>query len=180
MLSKSDLQSLLQCPRKLWLEHHHPGLAPIDDPQSYRRVRDGNQVGEKARKQLGRNILWPQSSDHPSEAAANARHLLAQYPDIPAVEVPMEHDGLYARADALIPLGNSYVLQETKASSFPLKDDKITLDKPQEHHLDDLAIQAWIMWKSGLPIAHTELNLLNNRWRYPGGGITQGCFDSWM
>ena len=36
-----------------------------------------------------------------------------------------------------------YVLQETKASTFPLKSDKVTLGKPKEHHLDDLAIQAW-------------------------------------
>ena len=57
MLTKSDLQSLLQCPRKLWLEYHRPDLIPRNDTAMYRRVTDGNIVGEKAREQLGESIL---------------------------------------------------------------------------------------------------------------------------
>lgn len=42
MLTKSDLQSFLQCPRKLWLEHRRPDLIPTDDPTIYRRATDGD------------------------------------------------------------------------------------------------------------------------------------------
>ena len=59
MLSKSDLQSLLQCPRKLWLGHNKPDLIATDDPTFYRRATDGNIVGEKARERLGPDYLWP-------------------------------------------------------------------------------------------------------------------------
>ena len=45
-LTKSDLQSLLQCLRKLWLEHHEPHLLTEDDAAFSRRTTDGNIVGE--------------------------------------------------------------------------------------------------------------------------------------
>jgi len=58
MLTKSDLQSLLQCPRKLWLEQKRPDLLPPDDSATYHRAVDGQIVGEKAREQLGAGFIW--------------------------------------------------------------------------------------------------------------------------
>ncbi len=176
MLTKSDLQSVLQCRRKLWLEHHRPDLIPRDDPFHYRRATDGNIVGEHARMQLGPDFIWPPSSTDHTAAADKAKQLLANSPTKPAAEVPMLHDGLYARADGLVPERQAYILRETKASTFPLKRDKATPDKPEEHHLNDLAIQTWVMLGSGLRMARAELNLLNNQWRYPGGEDYSGLF----
>lgn len=174
-LSKSDLQSFLQCPRKLWLERNRPELAPPDDPSLYRRITDGNIVGQKARQLLG-DFLWPPASENKETAAEQAKAMLERDRDKTAVEVPMVHGGLYARADALIPLNGRYILRETKASTFPLKSDKVTPDSPKEHYLDDVAIQAWVAEGSGIPIEQVELNLLDNRWRYPGGGDYSGLF----
>jgi len=109
-------------------------------------------------------------------AAQNAKTLLFASPDKPGVEVPMVRKGLYARADALIPEGTKYVLRETKASSFPLKRDKTTPDSPEEHHLTDVAIQAWIMDGSGFSSSRVEINYLNGQWRYPGDGDYSGFF----
>ena len=176
MLSKSDIQSFLQCPRKLWLEQNKPDLIPTDDPTLYRRATDGSIVGEKARERLGPGYVWPPAQEDQDAAAKRAKTLLAGSPQTPAVEVPMTHSGLYARADALIPEGGQYVLQETKASTFPLKADKVTPGKPEEHHLNDVAIQAWVMEGSGLPLRRVELNLLNNQWRYPGSEDYSGLF----
>jgi len=176
MLSKSDLQSFLQCPRKLWLERKKPEFAPADNSTLYRRATDGNIVGERAREQLGTGYLWPPTHENKGTAAEQAKTLLAASPQKPAAEVPMVHGGLYARADALIPEAGHYVLRETKASTFPLKSDKVTPGTPEEHHLNDVAIQAWVMEGSGLPLGRVELNLLNNRWRYPGGNDYSGLF----
>jgi hypothetical protein len=88
----------------------------------------------------------------------------------------MAYQELYARADALIHANGNFVLRETKASTFPLKKDKATPGDPEEHHIDDAAIQSWVMEGSGLPIAAVELNLLNNTWRYPGDGDYSGLF----
>lgn len=176
MLTKSDLQSLLQCPRKLWLEQHRPDLMARDDPEAYRRANDGNIVGARAREQLGADFIWPPGDGDKARAAENARQMLVAQPDRPAAEVPLLRDGLYARADALIPRAGGYVLRETKASTFPLKSDKVTPAAPEDHHLDDVAIQAWVMESSGLTLARAELNFLDNRWRYPGGGNYAGLF----
>lgn len=176
MLTKSDLQSLLQCPRKLWLEHHKPDIVPKDDLTLYRRATDGRIVGERAREQLGVDFIWPPKAENETAAAEQAKAMLARAPPKSAAEVPMVHGGLYARADALVPEGKGYVLRETKAKTFPLKKDKVTPDAPEEHHLEDVAIQAWTMEGFGLPLARTELNLLNNQWRYPGGGDYSGLF----
>ena len=176
MLTKSELQSHLQCARKLWLERHKPELVAKDDPGTYRRAVDGNIVAEKAREQLGAGFIWPPSKDGKKEAAVAAKDLLRQSPGVAAAEVPMVFGELYARADALIPGGDQYALRETKASNFPLKNDKITPGMPKQHHLEDLAIQAWVMTGSGLSIGRVELNLLNGRWRYPGGGDYAGLF----
>jgi CRISPR/Cas system-associated exonuclease Cas4 (RecB family) len=176
MLTKSDIQSLLQCSRKLWLEHHNPELAPKDEPTLYRRAIDGRIVGDKAREQFGADFIWPPGAENHALAADGAKILLAANPQKPAAEVPMVHRGLYARADALIPEGNRYVLRETKASTFPLKKDKVTPDVPEEHYLNDVAIQVWTMEGFGLFLARAELNLLDNQWRYPGGGDYSGLF----
>ena len=176
MLTKSDLQSFLQCPRKLWLEHKRPDLIPTGDPTIYRRARDGNIVGEQARKQLASDFIMPPLPEDKAAAAERARALLVEAPSKAVAEVPMYHAGLYARADGLVPDGGGYVLRETKASTFPLKKDKVTPDAPEDHHLNDLAIQVWVMQKSGLPMTRGELNLLDSQWRYPGEGDYSGLF----
>lgn len=176
MLTKSDLQSFLQCPRKLWLERHRPELIPSEDSSLHRRAVDGQIVGEHARTQVGPDFLWPPAASDRNDAMAQAKALLAASPGKAGVEVPMVHDDVYARADALLPSGQGYVLRETKASTFPLKKDKVTPDSPEDHHLDDVAIQAWVMKGAGIEVARTELNLLNNQWRYPGNGDYDGLF----
>lgn len=175
VLTKSDIQAFLQCRRRLWLERHQPDLIPVDDPSLFRRAMDGNVVGEMARKQLGENVIWPPSGDK-AAAAQGAKTMLTQAPQTPAVEVPMVCGDLYARADALIPNNGKYTVRETKSSTFPLKKDKQTPDAPEEHHLNDLAIQVWTLEGFGLSLARAELNLLNNQWRYPGGGDYSGLF----
>ena len=177
MLTKSDLASFRQCPRRLWLEHHGREWIPQGDATSWRRANDGNIVGAKARELLGPNVIWPKDEADHCAAVNAAFALLSANPGQPAVEVPMCRDGLSARADALIPSrAGGYILRETKASTFPLKPDKLTAGKPEEHHLDDVAIQAWIYQATGLPLAGVELNLLNNQWRYPGNCDYSGLF----
>ena len=175
MLTKTDLQSMLQCQRKLWLEHYQPQCA-VDEPAKQRRTTDGQTVGRYAREQLGKDFIWPRGGEDPVVAAAAAKAQLKASPQRAAAEVPMTFGGFYARADALVPASHGYILRETKAATFPLKKDKTTADTPDQHHIDDVAMQAWVMAQAGIPLAHAELNLLDNRWRYPGAGDYSGLF----
>lgn len=176
MFTKSDIQSFLQCERKLWLEHHRKDQVQLEQSSRDRRVIDGSIVGEKAKEMIGKPCLFPGGEANQSKAANQAIELLRQSPGVPAVEVPMVNGNLYSRADALIPSGNGYSLRETKASTFPLKADKVTPANPKAHHVVDVAVQAWTMAGSGLQPDRLELNLLDNRWRYPGGGDYRGLF----
>lgn len=176
MLTKSDIHSAVQCPRKLWLEKHREDLVPDEDVAADRRKREGIQVGDLARKQMGPDVLWPQSEASKEDSARLAKELLLANPTAPAVEFPMFFSEFYSRADALIPEPGGYVLRETKASSFPLKNDKVSPGKPDEEHVLDIAIQAFTMEQSGVPMARAELNLLNSQWRYPGNGDYSGLF----
>jgi hypothetical protein len=176
MLSKSDLLSLLQCPRKLWLEKHHPDEIPQGTTSQERRTMDGHLVNEKARSELGKTFIWPQGRDDPQRAMDDALASLAAAPNTPVVEMPMYREGLYCRADALVPVEGGYALRETKASTFPLKTDKVTPDKPKDHFVTDIAIQAWVAEATGLPIVNCDMNLLNSRWTYRGDGDYEGLF----
>jgi hypothetical protein len=176
VFTKSDLASFRQCPRRLWLEKNAPDTADPGNAITWRRARDGAVVGEKARELLGANLLWPQSQASAPEAAQAALKLIADAPEKTGVEIPLVRDDLSARVDALIPAAKGYVLQETKASTFPLKADKVTPGKPDGHLLDDIAIQVWVMAGNPLPVARAELNLLDSQWRYPGGGDYRGLF----
>jgi uncharacterized protein DUF2779 len=161
----------------LWLRRHRPDLAQsADDPTMWRRAQDGNIVAAKAREELPAGFLWPKAGATHDEAAREALDLLTTSPATAAAEVPLVRDGLYARADALIPATFGYQLRETKASTYPLKKDKVATDAPEEHHLDDIAIQIWVYGGSGLGFAGAELNLLNGRWRYPGSSDYRGLF----
>lgn len=176
MLHKSDIHSALQCPRKFWLEKNRPDIDFDVDLGSERRKSEGIMVGDLSRRLLGPNIIWPQTESSKEDAAEIAKRLLLSAPNAPAVEVPLFFNGLYARADALLPAPGGHILRETKASTFPLKKDKVTPEKPDEKHIVDMAMQAWVMEKSGLPMVRAELNLVNNRWEYEGDGVYDGMF----
>jgi predicted RecB family nuclease len=170
LLTKSDLHSLAQCPRKLWLEKQRQDLVVEEDEGAERRKREGIEIGDLARKQMGAKVLWPQAEATKEDSSALAIDLLRANPGTAAVEFPMCFDGLYARADALVPEEGGYVLRETKATTFPVKKDKFTPDKPDAEHVLDVAIQAYVLEQSGLPMVRAELNLLDNQWRFPGKG----------
>lgn len=178
MITKSHVQSYLQCPRRIWLEVNDPGeVVHEKDAQAMRRANDGELVGAKAREALGSDAIWPVAHDDKVKACQMALAQLAAQPTKTAVEVPLAEGDFYARADALYPAWRgTYVLQETKATSFPLKEDKKTPGKPEFHHIQDISIQSWAMYQSGVPMVRAELNLLDNQWRYPGGADYSGLF----
>lgn len=168
MLTKSDVHSVLQCPRKLWLEKKKPDVASTADPGEQRRKQDGIEVGNLARKALGTNVIWAMPDADPVDAANNAKTLLLTMPVAPMVEVPLVYQDFYSRADAILPGVRGHILVETKASTFPLKDDKVTPAKPEAEYVADAAIQAWTMEQSGIAVEAIKLNLLNSQWTYPG------------
>ncbi|MCA2999491.1 MAG: DUF2779 domain-containing protein [Rhodocyclaceae bacterium] len=172
LLTKSDLLSIRQCKRKLWLDYHQP---LTENGRRDRRAVDGELVNAAARAQLG-DVYWPSGGEDKIAAAQMAFVGLAANPDKPAVEMPLVFDGVYVRIDALLPSPKGYLVVETKASSFPLKKDKLTPGTPDAHHIDDIAIQTWALHGTGIAYGGSFLNLLDGQWRYPGAGDYSGLF----
>ena len=176
MLSKGDLLALRQCPRRLWLARHRPELADCSESDQQLHLRYGKIAGEYARAALGNDLVWPTTDDDVQTRAHNTWQLLQQHPHRPGVETAFLRDELYCRADAVVRSNGHYRLQETKASTFPLKKDKVTPKEPKPHHLEDAAIQLWAAQTSDLSVREVELNLLNNQFVYQGDGNYVGLF----
>jgi len=168
LLTKTQILSFRQCPRRLWLELHEP-LPPA--PRSQRMI-DGELVNERARAELG-TVVWPRSDDDKAAAAANALIELDANSTLPFVEFPVVHQGVYVRLDALIPTSTGYVLRETKSSGFPVEKDDSPGDA-EKRHIEDIAIQAWALVGAGVRWSRAELSLINKPFVYPGNGAYQG------
>jgi hypothetical protein len=140
-----------------------------------RRAVDGELVNASARAQLG-DVYWPSGGEDKVAAARNAIAGLESDPTKAAVEMPLVFEGVYVRVDALLSSPQGYLVVETKASSFPLKKDKLTPGAPEEHHIEDVAIQTWALHGTGIAYGGSFLNLLNGQWRYPGAGDYSGLF----
>jgi len=90
---------------------------------------------------------------------------MAAHPDRPIFEATFQHDGVLVRADLLLPTPSGYRMVEVKSS---------TSVKP--YHVDDCAIQSWVLHQNGIPLAAIELAHIDTAFVYQGDGNYQGLF----
>jgi hypothetical protein len=157
MLSKSRLMAFRQCPKRLWLQTFRRHLATID-PTAQARFDAGHRVGEIARRlRLGGTLVG--HVDDIGRALQETRHLLAGADDRLLFEAALQHGGVLVRADVLERRDGRCELVEVKSS---------TTVKPP--HVEDVAIQAWVLRGAGLALEGTSLAHIDNTFVYPGNG----------
>src|SRR5690348_9110882 len=114
MLSKSRILDGLQCPKRLYLHVHHPGLAEFDSSTGH-RFQIGHKVGVAARS------LWPEgrlvSDDDVNAAIRETERELAGAGDKILFEGAVAHGGVLIRADILSRRGSDMELREVKSST---------------------------------------------------------------
>jgi hypothetical protein len=164
-LSKSKLMSSLQCAKRLFLEVHQPELSYVSDDLEA-RFASGHRVGEVAQS------LYPEGrligyGDDPSLALQETQAALAVDGDLLLFEPAFRHGGVLVRADLLFRRGNRYRLVEVKATT-----------SVKDHHLQDAAIQAWVIDGAGCPVDAVSIAHIDNTFVYPGGGDYRGLFKS--
>jgi predicted RecB family nuclease len=166
-LSKSRLQSFLQCPKRLWLELHQPELAAPPDAATAARFASGNTVGA-----IARQLYDPQSAGmliDGSRGMADALAATAAALETPAAtplfEATFEREGLLIRADVVERRGDG-----TSARLVEVK--STTSAKPE--HVIDCAIQAWVMATSRVPPTTVALAHLDNTYCHAGDGDYRG------
>jgi predicted RecB family nuclease len=152
-LSKVRYMAGRQCVKKLWQTVYVP--EPAEEALRGTVIGMGIEVGVKAR------LLWPggvlvetSKYDDYDEAVRRTKALIAD-PTVPAIfEATMVYDGVLIRVDALerLPDGR-WRLNEVK-SSTRIKDE----------HLEDLALQTYVIAGNDLELADAYLVYINDRY----------------
>lgn len=166
-LSKSKLLTYRQCPKRLWLEVHHPDLRE-DSPATQASFAVGHQVGDIARRLYdpeGKGVLIDLQADGLDAALARTKELLQSAQ--PIFEAGFCAEGALALADVMLPVkkGGQLVWRMVEVkSSTSVKD----------YHRDDAAIQSFVARAAGVPLTKIALAHIDSSWVYPGHEDYQG------
>jgi predicted RecB family nuclease len=159
-ISKSKFVAGVQCLKRLYLQVHEPGVAAGPGASDQAIMEQGREVGLVARQMFPGGVEVD-SSDGVEQAIRATRELIAN-PEVPAIfEGTFENGGVLVRVD---------VLQRRRDGRWRLLEVKSTTDL-KEHHLDDVAIQARVVSRSGLDLAASCLMHVNRNYVFQGGSI---------
>ena len=159
-----------QCPKRVWLEVHHPDLR-ADTAASQKNFDTGHQVGEIAQQlydPTGQGTVIEPFAEGIDAALALTLTLL-DTPQ-PIFEAGFAAEGAMAFADVMLPVQNpqshpprAWRMVEVKSST-----------SVKDYHRDDVAIQAFVARAAGVPLTAIALAHIDNTWTYPGDGDYQG------
>ncbi len=157
-ISKSKFLSGLQCEKRLYLELHAPHLATAPDDRQQSMFDMGQEIGILAHRRFPGGVLVAETHRHVSVALEKTAALMAD-PLVPAIfEGALQYDGVLIRVDVLERAGPSWRLIEVKASA-----------RVRAVHLDDLAVQTYVLRGAGFDPAGSFLMHINRHYAYPGG-----------
>ena len=162
-LSKSKFLAGLQCHKRVYLEVHHPDWASPPDPSTQAMLDMGTEIGVRARCRFPGGVLIEESHRQREAALAHTASVLMDA-TVPAIfEGAFLYDGVLVRVDILERICGSvgeppaWRLIEVKSSS-----------RVKDVHLDDLAIQRYVLQGAGLNVAAACLMHLNTQYLYRG------------
>jgi hypothetical protein len=166
-LSKSKLLAFRQCPKRLWLEIHHPELR-ADSASTQASFDVGHQVGDIAQvlyDPKGKGVLInPQTEGFES---AFSRSLALLETAQPIFEAGFRAEGALAFADVMLPTKKggkrAWRMIEVKSST-----------SVKDYHRDDAAVQSFIAKAAGVPLVSIVLAHIDSQWVYPGNEDYQG------
>jgi hypothetical protein len=163
-LSKSKYLAGLQCHKRLYLEVHSPELASEIDEGTQARFDAGTEVGVLARGCYPGGVLVDAEHFKVAQGVKRTAELLAD-PRVPAIyEAFVQFDNVLVRAD---------ILERAPRNRWRLIEVKST-SQVKEEHLDDLAIQSYVLTGAGLRLNANLLMHINTDYLYPGGDLDLG------
>jgi predicted RecB family nuclease len=136
--------------KRLYLQVHNPELAAEPDDASDAIIEQGREVGILARKLFPGGIEVDGSAGL-TQAIRTTKQLVAN-PEIPAIfEGAFEHEGIIVKTD---------ILQRRKENLWRLVEVKSASDL-KDHHVQDVAIQSYVLSGSGLNLTSVWLAHIN-------------------
>lgn len=167
-LSKSKLIAYRQCPKRLWLEIHNPGLRE-DTSATLAGFANGNKVGDIAQKLYDpkdKGYFVDREEVGITAALALSTELI-ESSNAPVFEAGFSAAGAQAFADVMLPARKAgkrvWHMVEVKSSA-----------SVKDYHRDDIAIQAFVARSAGVQLASVALAHIDSQWVYPGGGDYAG------
>jgi len=160
-LSKSRFQKGLQCEKALWLSIHRPDLKP-PVPETQQWIFDqGSEVGRLAQQLFPGGVEVAEDHLHSADALATTRRLLSEGATA-LYEPAFEFDGAFARVDILV---------RADATANPVWDlyEVKSTGSLKEQHISDVAVQAYAVEGSCLPLHSINIVHLNTTYVYAGG-----------
>ena len=154
-LSKSKLISYRQCPKRLWLQTYRQDLLPDVDIATQARFDEGNRVGDVAR-QIYKGGVHIKTLNR-EEALIQTNEVLGKKQTI--YEAAFYEQDVLIRADVLVPDHDHYRIIEVKSST-----------SVKDYHIEDAAIQAWVMKQAGINPSRISVAYINNKFIYMGDG----------
>jgi len=150
-LTKTSILSGIQCEKKLWFD-----LNQENQWKDKALYRAGNRFGEVVRNHYGNGLDLSNEKDlktalDKTNEAANSDEIKVIY------EGAFLYQKTYIRADVLIKKNNQWTLLEAKSAT-----------KVKDINIFDIAIQSFIIKKSGLDLNSTKLIHINNEFLYKG------------
>ncbi len=166
-LSKSKLLAFRQCPKRLWLEIHHPELR-ADSAATQVSFDVGHRVGEIARvlyDPKGKGVIIDPQAEGFESAFSRSLALLESAQ--PIFEAGFRAEGALAFADVMLPTKKggkrAWRMIEVKSST-----------SVKDYHRDDAAVQFFIARAAGVPLVSIALAHIDSKWVYPGDDDYQG------
>lgn len=150
ILTKTLINSGLQCEKRLWFDFHDP----IDEDSALFHI--GNRFTKEVRKNYGEGVDL--SENNPELALSETAKFIKNENVKVIYEGAFVYSDTLVRADVLTKKNDSWELLEAKSSKEP-KDD----------HIDDIAIQSYIIKSSKkIKISKVKLIHINGEFTYQG------------
>lgn len=166
-ISKTKFMAGVQCLKRLYLLVHEPELEAQAEGSSEAIIQQGREVGLLAR-QLFPGGVEVNGAGSLERAIRTTKELIAN-PEVPAIfEGAFEHKGVIVKTD---------ILQRRKEHRWRLVEVKSTADL-KDHHLQDVAIQSYVVSGSGLKLASAWLAHINREYVLTGATVDPRRFFS--
>ena len=151
LLTKTLILSGIQCEKKLWLD-----LNQEKQRKDKAIFRAGNRFGNVVRNHYGKGLDLSDEKNH--EIALAKTNEAINSKDISVIyEGAFLYEKTYIRADVLIKEGDHWTLLEAKSAT-----------KVKDINFLDVAVQSYIIKKSGLNLKNCKLIIINNEFTYKG------------
>jgi predicted RecB family nuclease len=162
-LANSRYLAGIQCLRRLWLQVHEPDEQEAPAPGS--PIEVGMEIGRKAQLLFPGGVLIEEAPWEHAEAVACTAALM-QDASVPAIfEAGFAYGDVRVRVDILERRPEGWGLLEVKGST-----------RVKDHHLDDVALQAYVLAAAGVDLRAIEIVHVNNTYVRGSDGIDWTAF----